>query len=592
MIRAFLKEYRAILILAFLLTLIIKAPVLFFPYVAQEAYQGIDIYHHANLAVDEDFYLSRGKEVLEGHSLGNPLMREGKETNPDYYFNVTELVLVGPFRLLGLADTINIATLYNFYNSVGLFILILVIYFFALELKTDKLFAATAAIFVVSGYSVLDHRAFFEPVFNMYGRSLTPYISSLAFFSYAFLCVRALKTPSLKRSVCVGIVFGVLSYIYSYAWTFTLLFNGFLFLVYTVQRDWQRVRHITLISAVGMLVAAYNIMRTVLFLSSPAGNQFLYFYGAEYARVLAYKKLGPLLLLLFGVFAYKNHTDKAWPILYALLGAGWFAINQQIITGVSIQSDHYLWYYTLPVFIVAFFYVFWSLVTDQRARRVISTILITIFFINTTMEQRNAFLKTLDERLQEQNYRPALDILRAAKDPGVVLAADDDPELLITVYTPHDLFWQWSLARFNDNPLARHRDALLVYLYLNKDARADPAAFLNRLLREKENPSFYQQIYQGIEGFYSGFGLDDYYIRLDQNDPALLQKRRQLIDSLVKEYTALIKDHDVVEKLLTRYDVGWVLWDKNRQPEWDLRVLRGLKAVSSHRGIFLFERVQ
>lgn len=591
MMRTFVREHRVILALAFLLTLIIKAPVLFFPAVAGDAYQGINIYHHANLAVDEDFYLSRGKEVLEGHSLGNPLMREGKETNPDYYFNITEKILVGPFYVLGLGDRINIAILYNFYNTIGLFVLIILIYFFALELKSDKLFAAVVAIFVVSGCSLLGFRAFFEPVFNMYGRSLTPYISSLAFFSYAFLCVRALKNPSVRRSLVVGAVFGAMSYLYSYAWTFTLIFNGFLFLIYAVKRDWRRVKHIAFISAVGMLLAAYNVARTILFFSSPAGQQFLYFYGAFYGHALAYKKLGPLLLLSFGLFAYKNRTDNSVPILYALLFAGWFSINQQIITGVSIQPNHYLLYFTVPVFVIVFLYVFWSLVKNERAKMIVGIVLISVFLINTSGEQYRAFSRTLPERLYEQNYQPILDILKAAPYPGVVFAADDDPELLVTVYTPHDLFWQWGLARFNDNPLERHKDALMVYLFLNTEARKDPGAYLNRILSEKENPSSYQQIYQGIEGFYSGFALENYYLRLDQKDKNLLQQRRELISSLVTEYTILAKDPDGFEKLLTRYGVDWVLWDKNRQPEWDLSVLRGLKLVSRQNNIFLFERL-
>ena len=590
MIKTFIKEHWLILLFAFLLTLIIKSPLLAFPFVAGDAYRGINIYHHANMAVDEDFYLSRGKEVLEGHALGNPLIREGKDTNPDYYFNITEQVLVKPFYLLGLADVVNIATLYTIYNSIGVFVLILLLYFFALEFRPDKLFAVTVAVFVISGYALLDYRAFFLPAFNIYGRSLTPYISSLAFFSYALLCVRALKAPSLHRSFFAGAVFGALAYLYSYAWTFALIFNGFLFLMYAVKRDWRLVKYIVFISSLGIVIGAYNIARAALFFSSPAGQQFSYFYNAVYGHALAYRKAGPFLLILFGIFAYRNRTDESCPILYALLFAGWFSINQQFITGVSIQPNHYLTYFAFPALIIVFSYLFYSLAPNRNVRMIGCSFLIFVFLFNTGVEQYGAFSNTLGERLHEQNYQPALGTLRAAPRPGVVLAADDDPELLITVYTPHDLFWQRNLARFNNNPLERHKDALLLYLYLNREARANPRAYLSRILQENTPPSFYQAIYQDIEGYLSGFAMNEYYLRLNQRDEKVLQHRQRLLDSLVREYDSLVKDPNCFENLLTRYGVNWVLWDMTRQPEWDVSVLRGLREVVSSQGVLLFER--
>ncbi len=587
---SFLKNHWAILLLALTLALIIKAPIIAFPHVAGDSYRGINIYHFANLSVDEDFYMSRGREVLEGNKLGNPLLREGKNLKPDYYFTINEYVLVGPLRLLGLADKINIVTLYNIYNFVGVFVLILFIYFFALQLKADKLFAAATAISIVGGYTLIFYRTFFEPLFNMYGRSLYPYLSSLAFFAYLILCARALKAPSLGKSLFAGVALGVLFYVYSYAATFALIFNAFLFLIFAFKKDWRLVKRIFLISGLGILIGAYNILRFMTFMNSPAGQQFSYFYRAVYENRFAYSKLGPLILVLFGIFAYKKRGDKNWPILYALLLAGWFSINQQVITGLSIRAEHYLWYYTVPALIIASSYVLWSFITTKRVRLIIFCLAITTFFLNTTGEQYGAFFKTLEVRLYEQNYKTALDILNRDLQPGVVLAADDDHQLLITSYTPHDLFWQRLHAQFNDNPLERQEDALALYVYLNKEARQQPGDYFNKILKDKNEEIFYKALYQDIEGYYSGLSFGEYDSRAFNNDEALLLYRQNFIKSFVRDYDALVGDPDGFEKILTKYGVNWVLWDKNQHPEWDLSVLRGLKEVSSYNDIFLFER--
>lgn len=589
MMKLFLKEHWMIVLFALLLAALIKSPLFAFPYVAGDAYQGINLYHYGNLAADEDFYLSRGKEVLEGHGLGNPLIREGKDTYPDYYFTVNEYFLVGPLYLLGLGDNIDVATLYAIYSFVGVFALIIAIYFFALHLRADKFFATVVAISVISGYSLIEN-SFFAPVFNMYGRALHPALSSLAVFAYLILCLRALKAPSVKRLLIAGAMFGALSYIYSYAWTFVAVFNGFLFLLFACKKDWPSAKHIVLISCLGALVSAYNVIRTIQYMFSVAGQQFSYFYGAASGHAFAYRKLGLVVLLSFGLFAYRKR-DANWPIPFALLLSGWFCINQQAFTGIRIQPNHYLWYYTEPAFIIALCYALFSYLQTYRAKMVACFFVIGIFLANTAIAQFNAFSLTLPQRLYEQQYRPLLDELNRDKNQGVVFAAaDDDAEFLVTVYTPHDLFWQRNLAQFNDNPIERHKDALLLYLYLNKDARKDPGNYLETILRDSNDSSLYKVLYQDIEGFASGFGLKEYERRVSENNEDFKRYRQEFLHTFVKDYEAIIKDKDGFESLLDSYGVNWILWDRLREPGWDVSVLHGLRQASAYGSVVLFAR--
>ena len=175
---SFIKEHYWIIILSFLLTVLIFAPLLVFPYVIKNEYQGININAFGS---DAHFYLTRGQEVLEGHDLGSPVLREGKN-QPDIYLSYSDYILLAPIKLLGLAEKVSLVTIYNIYNFIGVFIIIILIYFLVLQLSGRKLLSIAAALFAIGGYSIVYRKTLFYDDFNIYARVLYPFISSLILF--------------------------------------------------------------------------------------------------------------------------------------------------------------------------------------------------------------------------------------------------------------------------------------------------------------------------------------------------------------------------------------------------------------------------
>src|SRR3989344_1486183 len=98
-----MKHHYFFLAVAFLaMTVLVEAPLIVFPSIASEAYQGINIAHFGN---DEHHYLTRAREILDGHSLGQPYLSEGKDL-PDSFHSDVENVLLFPISLLGLGSSI------------------------------------------------------------------------------------------------------------------------------------------------------------------------------------------------------------------------------------------------------------------------------------------------------------------------------------------------------------------------------------------------------------------------------------------------------------------------------------------------------
>lgn len=577
-IKYFIREHHLIIILGFLLTLVISAPVIVFPFITKDTYRGINI---VPFGTDSHFYLSRAKEALEGNSLGSPFLREGK-SEQDTFFMYNERVLAAPLRLLGLADSVNIVTVYNIYNFIGVFVLILLIYFFVFQLSRNKLLAVTAAIFAIGGYHIV-YRQFLYTDLNIYGRPMFPYVSSLAFFLYLNLLTLWFKTRRRLYKLAAALAFGALFYVYIFAWTFALALNGALFLLFLLKRESALVKALMFITGLGILLGAYNLVQMFILFHSDIGAQISYFHWSVSARSSVFSKIGAAMLAVFAFFSYKKRNDSNRIFILALILAGWIALNQQIITGRVVEIGHYYWYFIVPLSIIVGLYMIWMLLEAYSVWRVaLFASTIAIVFAHSVVGQYLSFFPSLPERIYEQRYQPIIAALQQDVVPRVILAADDiSLAYLFTIYTHHDLFWGSPAVVI---PFRRFTDALYVYLYLNKDARGNVADYLRKMTGDATDNSFYKRIYRHVEGFSSGLNYYDYAYKAVNNDNIIGPHREQLITKFSKEYAGIN-----VNDLLLKYGVTYIVWDKNRNPEWDVLFIPNLQEVVSYNNIYLYK---
>ncbi|QQG42881.1 MAG: hypothetical protein HYW15_01585 [Candidatus Giovannonibacteria bacterium] len=575
-----MREHGLIIILGLLLTLLIEAPLLVFPFVSKN-YQGINIPH---FGTDSHFYLSRAKEALEGRGMGNPWLREGKERQ-DIMFMYNERALTAPIRFLGLADRINVVTLYNIYNFIGIFILILLAYFFVWQLSGSKLLSAVAAVFAIGGYHIV-YRQFLYNDFNIYGRPMFPYMSSLAFFAYLNLLVLWLRTKKFIYGLFSAVALGSLFYIYFFAWTFALALNGALFLLYFLKREWAPAKSLTLISAAGVLIGFYNLFQMWALFQSDIGAQIAYFHWSSRTHLPIFSKIGAAMLLLLAFFWYRKRNNERIILISALILAGWISLNQQIITGKAVEIGHYYWYFIVPLSILAGLYMLWELLDNFAWRKQLFASMLVVVFLHGALGQYRSFFITLPGKEYEQSYRPIIAELKKDAAPGVVLAADDYLAYLIAIYTDRDLFWAGAASQ-TIMPFSRFSDMLYVYAYLNKEARGDFAGYLRSLMSDATDDSFYKGLYGFIEGFSSGMDYYDYVYKAKTDKNVIGPHRERLIADLAREYSQLTGGGGMAG-LLKKYGVKYIVWDKNRHPEWDLSFLK-FKLLLEHNNIDLYE---
>lgn len=575
----FIREHKLIFVNAALMAFLMVAPLLAFPLMAGDGYQGINI---ANHGFDELWYLSRAREALDGHHLGNALWREGKE-GQDPFFNYVEYAIFAPLRILGLAPYVDVTVVYAVLNTVGVFVLLLLIYFFVLQLSANKPLSVISALLAVGGYSLAMPSSFLS--INVYSRAMTPYIPALITFLYLNFLAVILRRQSWRCRLAAGLALGSLFYVYFYAWSFILTLNAFLILFYIIKREYAVVRSILIVSGVGLLIGSYNVFNAVYSQTGEFARQLTYFHWISYSHAPVFNAIGFIALLLAAVAWRKLKLDNFFFLFIAIILTGWAVLNQQIVTGILIQSEHYYAHFIVPTSLIVCAYVIWILLKREAYKRFLVIGLALFVYFTTGVGQARAVLTNYELKQSWQKYRPIIDYLNRQPEAGVALTADDANAYLITIYTSHDIFWARSFLLVNVPLERRLRDTLFVYSYLNNKSRNDIVSYLrapgNKL-------SFYWTIYETLEGYSSGLAYFDYYKKSAAKDPLISGQRERLMASLAGEYERLAKNNAAIKQLLKKYGVAYIVWDKGKYPEWDLSFLNLSEAVSSD-NIFLYK---
>ncbi|MBI5728789.1 MAG: hypothetical protein HY983_00895, partial [Candidatus Magasanikbacteria bacterium] len=517
-----------------------------------------------------------------------------------------EYFILRPLFILGLRD-VSIVTAYAIGNFVGVFFLIVAIYFFVLRLAGNKWLAAATALFVIGGYTFFTQYPIrvspFTDQINIYGRPLMPYFASLFFFLFLNFLLQSLDRSEKRYVWYSGLLFGALFYTYPYAWTFSMALLFTLGCAYGLQRNRTQLKKVVSIAMVGLVIGSPILVRISRIAQTQLGQQINYFSGILYDHSPApFSKVVGVSLLLWLVFSmlHKDHPRRY--IILCLLASGIIAMNQQILTGRIVQFLHYFWYFVIPLAIIADLSMFWIIfraLLPRSLQVIIFFTLLVLVYSNTIFRQYLAYFDTKSVKLYAQNYGPIIDILNEDKQPKTILSSDIFFGNIFSVYTNHDMYWSAD-AYATNTPLDRIKDAFFVYLRLNRLARRNTLEFLKNERNGRSNifDAYHQssittdqssKIFYHLESFLSGSSdAAEYSLLIANHDPGLLAKQEEVDRLLLEEYKINTKTEADFLSLLRRGNIAYIVWDKNLNPNWDLSVVPCLSLVKGFHNVFLY----
>ena len=285
-----------------------------------------------------DYYLSLINESSKGNwTLGSPYLLEWRY-KPYLYpaLNINAAGLVK--RIFGL--DIKTYSLLMGYAAVFVLVVLLIIAF--LTLFNFRYFGYLAATFYI-----------FSPRLIEWQRTLSPEINFIPFA--LFLIFYFSRLAFWKREVGLGILAGLLFYVYPYYWTFTLALlvaSDILFFWQQRKIVWRYLYKYLIITG----IASWYGFHLWQLYQLPYYQESMVRIGALYSRFPAglYTQI-ILLASLIAFFFFKKYFPRNFDKVAVGLAAGLIVLNQQLITGMQLDfNSHYL-----PAIII-FLVAFWS----------------------------------------------------------------------------------------------------------------------------------------------------------------------------------------------------------------------------------------
>ena len=450
---------------AVLVGAIYLVPHIWFLAVQSESHQGLPLMQ----SPAEDFYIARMQEILDGHSLaGSTVFFEYKDQVPIQPPTI-EFLYALPTLAFGI-PLVATLTATRFLLPVTLFLLV---YFLIYRMLggNEKARCASAlggALLVVLGYDLVDWHTIWSyltgaakpAAFLIWNRPVHPVSGAILLFAFLHF-VWSMASDSQTRKIQIwgaGICWALMIMSYFFAWGLALSVLAMLGLFFLFQRDYFKIRRLALVFFLGLLFSSPYWYLSLTARQSPWYEASLLRSGLFYTHYPIFNKLLIAVLALYVIYlAVKFFRDRGARLLetedyfiLAMLGGGIWALNQQIITGMTVWPFHFV-QYTIPFAIIAAVAMLHNLSASRPVLRLASVaLIIAASLVFGVYKQYHGITK---HNRQIQNYQPALAWLAAQKKPCVALVSGDIRQFieftgLVVAFTHCDIYgnsWTYSL---------------------------------------------------------------------------------------------------------------------------------------------------
>ena len=566
------KSHCAAIILAILLGVLIIIPFFYFKTQLGPTFQGI----WPSVVDDESFYLSRIKDVIDGHPfLSNAYLAEHKEGLPQQLF-LAENILAWPLELLGV-DVNSGHLIYNFLMPAIAFILSYVILYLIVG---SRLWSAIGSSFLFFGLFLLSFIRPVSPQFN--------FIFWLTQLIFLWLLVNNpnIKTnPNSEYSDKIRIFgllganiinFGLLFYIYPYYWTFYLILFGLLAISYFWKE--RTLSYKILMIVVGGLILAvpyfyFNYLATKLpyYMETLTRLQMIYTRFPSGLRIMAWS-FPVLALILVSSWRKIISTDVKTIFFAAGVLSSIIAVNQHIITGRNFEfSSHYsMGAIFFAVFALA--YLFSHLNPNKSDYhpntpndkkfglfgyiRIFGLLIIAIVVIFSLSGYLKRILFIGENHVYYQNYAPVFDWLNKNTEKDSVVYANAELSRLIPVYTANNVYYV--------------REANLFFI---SDEEVLDRFILNKFF-EKFDKDF---VTENVRSVYGVRYIDIYGHAVQGNklrrllglklEPEIYLPKEAIAKAIAR--AGELQKGDFLEEL-KRFRIDYLVWDKIKNPNWEI----------------------
>lgn len=551
------RNHRWVFVLALLTSVIMAFPQVYF----RIDHRGDGIYQGIELLPDSP-RSALAREVLDGHpGMGNVYYKDGKDG--PYLWQPLQPMVVGYMGKLFNLDINNTLLLSRVVLS---FATVLLIYAFVFLLSSDKLLALSGAALIPLGDQITTF-AGLSRLFSSLGpanflqlsRPVNPAMTYIPFFAFLVVFWLFYQKRDWRYGIASAVLLGLNFYNYFYTWTFLYGFGGVLILIFLLQKRWQEGAKFASVFFGGLLVAIPYFVNLYQASLHPNFIEASARFGVVLSRAPIFVGLSTIVALSFFLLGFPRADKEKFFFCLALLLAAFVTHNQQILTGRIMQVDHYHWFFNKPLALIMVLFVVFYFLTSRgllfyKKSLAVAVILVSIFtglftqIISYFSDWRDGGMIAIER----QKYGPVMRWLSEHAPKEAVVLANNEVSHLTVIYTPLNVFYH----RVAGNSLAATKARLL-----------DVVSTFYRLRgidREIARETFFAERHYLSTNLY---GI--YYREVFGSYEAIPDEK---IEEALAFYqnTLTIPRAEWLERIFTKYEIEYLVWDKSADPTWNV----------------------
>lgn len=550
-----------------------SASILFFRVWIGGAYRGVDPIL-SPVTQDGAWYHAVVQEAIEGGKPWHAALYEDK-ADPYPVPDLAEKIAALPGRILGFSAQ----SVLSFWRLFLPALLAFVIFF-----VTERLEGSRAFAFFAAGTSVFLAPLLFplaNPImtllgispsmpFTIYDRPVHPQFEAPFVWLFLYFASAAVMEPKkIRNTIFTGLFFGLLAHTYFWAWTFCLSALAVLALIAVVSRSRVAISRLAMASALGLLIVAPKIASLVRFTFFGNDASYAERMAAYSGHAFASWTLNLPVVLALALLIWRRKFASPWVRTFAATGLGgsFLALNQQVVTGISIQPDHYVQLITASFSLWVFAWTTWTFIRSWRPTAVRIAVIAALFFGFATalVFQYRSYMAHREYTADLQPFSEIATWLNANAAPQSVVFANQQTGLLVPIYTRQNLWWHF-YALATPVPQERIEHAAFTWFRLFGIEPADL-----RPLAERQPVDFSQ------------------YFTLSTLYEQRLDFISRNINGIVSRYEKF-KSEKTISEALREYRVDYVLVDK-KIDTWDSHKL-GIGDALVENGRFVLFQVK
>ncbi len=367
--KEFLKTHRIAMLLTLFVGTVIGLPSILAPLAIGSAYLGIPFLPLS----DEYFYMSRIREVLDGHLWTNaPYVYEYKSLlSPT--FPVNEWLYAIPALVFGLIPVV-VASKFVLPALLFVFSYFLFLSVFRRDDETTRWSAIAGSLVIVLGTEFVNYSYVFGildgtkyPIENGWTRLVNPVMGGVQLLAFLFLIAEVWNRGWRYAHIAAGIVLaGMVGYFFSFGLALSMLATLFLFAL--ARKEYNVARALFTTGALSIFLDAWWWYKMLFSLGGEEGAALAMRNGMFFTHEPVLNKallastvvVGALFCYVY-FFLRRREYIREYLFAFALVVAGWIAFNEQVITGRQVWHHHFM-QYTVPMgvaaIIIAGYYTF------------------------------------------------------------------------------------------------------------------------------------------------------------------------------------------------------------------------------------------